>query len=171
MAHHALAAMIFRAFQARSEGRWQFRIEVAVSSLLAIPMSLDLHDIWNRLIDDLEGPVLKTDKLQEEHPQDISRLRQHARAISWGNPQVLMLELTRAHDWRQDWYETTTAFKIQKYKMPQERILNLLPLGWAVEVIPLTVRIRGSFHEPCWLKILDMFGISSLGSQSRFLQK
>ena len=50
---------------------------------------------------------------------------------------------------------------------------NLLPRGWAVEVIPLTVGIRGSLHdsEPCWLEILDRFGISSLGTQSRFLQE
>ena len=55
-AHHALAAMRFRAFQAPSEGRWQFHIEVAVSSLRATPVPLDLYDVWNRLIDDLEEP-------------------------------------------------------------------------------------------------------------------
>ena len=44
-AHHALVAMIFRAFQAHSEGRWQFHIEVAVSSLRAIPVPLDLYDV------------------------------------------------------------------------------------------------------------------------------
>ena len=55
-AHHALAAMIFRAFQAHSEGRWQLHIEVAVSSLRAIPVPLDLYDVWNRLIDSLEEP-------------------------------------------------------------------------------------------------------------------
>ena len=48
-------------------------------------------------------------------------------------------------------------------------MLTLLQRGWAVEVIPLTVGIRGSFHEPCWLEILHNFGISSQGTQSRFL--
>ena len=55
-AHYALAAIIFRAFQAHSEGRWQFHIEVAVGSLRAIPVPRDLYDMWNRLIDDLQKP-------------------------------------------------------------------------------------------------------------------
>ena len=50
-------------------------------------------------------------------------------------------------------------------------MLTLLPPGWAVEAIPLTVGIRGSFLEPCWLEILNRFGISSQGPQSRFLQE
>ena len=108
--------MVFRAFQAHSEGRWQLHIEVAVSSLRAIPVTLDRYDVRNRLIDDLEEPDSITARQQEEHPQDLSRLQPVAWAISWGNRQVLLLELTRAYDWRQDWYETTNAFKIQKYK-------------------------------------------------------
>ena len=50
-------------------------------------------------------------------------------------------------------------------------MLTLLPRGWAVEVISLIVGMRGSFHEPCWLEILQRFGISSQGAQSRFLQE
>ena len=62
-AHHALAAMIFRAFQAHSVSRWQFHIETAVSNLRAIPVPLDLYDLWNRVIDDLEEPDSDTDRL------------------------------------------------------------------------------------------------------------
>ena len=43
-AHYALAAIIFRAFQAHSVGSWQFHIETAVSRLRAIPVPLDLYD-------------------------------------------------------------------------------------------------------------------------------
>ena len=50
-------------------------------------------------------------------------------------------------------------------------MLTLLPQGCAVEFISLTVGIRGSFHEPCWLEILHRFGISSQGPQSRFLHE
>ena len=88
-------------------------------------MPLDLYDVWNRLIDGLEEPDSITARPQEEHAQNLSRLRPDAWAISWGNLQVLLLELTRAYDWRQDWYETTNAFKIQKYKRLQERMLTL----------------------------------------------
>ena len=74
---------------------------------------LDLLDTWNNVVDALEEPDDDTDEIMMEHDhlQDLSRLRPDAIAISWSNRQVLLLELTRAHDWRQDWYETTDAFK------------------------------------------------------------
>ena len=50
-------------------------------------------------------------------------------------------------------------------------MLNLLPQGWVVEIIPLTVGIQGSFHEPCWLKILNRFRISWQVTQPGFLQE
>jgi hypothetical protein len=48
-------------------------------------------------------------------------------------------------------------------------MLNLLPQGWKVETVPLTVGIRGSIHEPSWLRILDRFGISARKDQEQFL--
>ena len=80
-----------------------------------------------------------------------------------------MLELTRAHDWRQEWFEITDDAKTLRYKRMQERVLNLLPQGWEVETIPLTVGIRGSIHKPNWPKILDRFGISARKDQEQFL--
>lgn len=77
-APHALAAMIFTAFQARSAGRWQCHIEIAVSSLRAIQAPLDLLDMWNRMVDALEEPdANNTDGIitEGELPQDLSRLR------------------------------------------------------------------------------------------------
>ena len=136
-AHHALAAMILLAFQAHGEGLWQFHIEVAVSSLRAIPVPLDLYEVLNRLIDDLEEPDSITARPQEEHPQDLSRLRLDARAISWVNQQVLLLELNRAYDWRQDWYETTNAFKIQK-----------ISKAAGADADPATTGVGGRSHSP-----------------------
>ena len=75
-APHALAAMIFTAFQARSAGRWQCHIEIAVSSLRAIQAPLDLLDMWNRMVDALEEPdANNTDGIitEGELPQDLSR--------------------------------------------------------------------------------------------------
>lgn len=54
---------------------------------------------------------------------------------------MLILELTHAYDWRQDWSDTTDAAKRQRYKRLQERMLPMLPQGWEVEIIPLTVGI------------------------------
>ena len=107
--------------------------------------------------------------MKEKPPQDLSRLHPDGWAISWSNRQVLLLE--RAHDWRQDWCEATGTFKTGRYKQLQERMQGLLPQGWAVEVIPLTVGIRGSLHEPTWRRILDRFGFDSQATQTRFLQE
>ena len=168
-AHHAIAERIFTAFQSHGAGRWQFHIETAVGSLRAIQIPLDLHGRWNRMIDDLEEPESDPSGAEEGNIQDLSRLRPDGWAISWGKRQVLMLELTRAHDWRQDWFEITDAAKTLRYKRLQERMLNLLPQGWKVETVPLTVGIRGSIHEPSWLRILDRFGISARKDQEQFL--
>ena len=171
-AHHALAAMIFTALQAHSTGRWQLHRELTVGSLRAIQVPLDLLDTWNNMVDALEEPGDDTHATRREHhhPQDLSRLRPDAIAISWSKRQVLLLELTRAYDWRQDWYEATDAFKTQRYKQLQERMLGLLPRGWVVETIPLTIGIRGSLHEPTWRRTLDRLGCSSQVTQTRFLQ-
>ena len=126
-AHHALAAMKFRAFQAHSVGRWQFHIKVAVSSLRTIPVQLDLYDTWNRLIYDLHKPYSDSDRLEEEQQQEVPGTLATSAGGLGRNLQVLLLELTRAHNWGQDWYETTGTFKIQKYKRLQEQMLNLLP--------------------------------------------
>ena len=55
--------------------------------------------MWNRLIDYLEEPYSDTDKLEEDQLHDLLLLQPDAWAISWGNRQVLLLELNRAHDW------------------------------------------------------------------------
>ena len=86
-AHHALAAMIFTAFQAHSTGRWQLHrdSESTVSSLRAIQVPLDLLDTWNNMVDALEEPDYDTDAImiEHDHPEGLSRLRPDAIAISW----------------------------------------------------------------------------------------
>ena len=67
---------------------------------------------------------------------------------------MLLLELTRAHDWKQDWADTTDAFKTRRYRRLQEQMEALLPAGWVVQVVPLTIGIRGSLHVPTWSRIL-----------------
>ena len=47
---------------------------------------------------------------------------------------------------------------------------DLLPRGWVVETVPLTVGIRGSLHEPTWRGILGRFGIAAQITQKHFLR-
>ena len=60
--------------------------------------------------------------------------------------------------------------KIQRYEPLREKMQGLLPTGWIVETAPLTVGIRGSLHEPAWIRLLDRFGVSTRDTQVRFLQ-
>ena len=74
-----------------------------MSSLRALDVPIDMHDSWNRMVDELDE--METD--DDDQPGVLTRLRPDAWAVSWGKRQVLLLELTRAHDWRQDWASVT----------------------------------------------------------------
>jgi FixJ family two-component response regulator len=159
-----LKKLIIQALQAHNVARWQFHPELAVSSLRALDVPIDMHDSWNRMVDELDEMEMDDDDLTGV----LARLRPDAWAISWGKRQVLLLELTRAHDWRQDWASTTDTFKVQRYARLQTRMQALLPWGWVVETVPLTIGVRGSIHEPTWRRILDRFGIETRDTQERF---
>ena len=115
------------------------------------------------MVDALEELGPDADRSGAERPQVLERLRPDAYAISWSKQQVLLLELTRAHDWKQDWANTTNVGKApgRRYARLQEQMENLLPAGWVVETVPLTIGIRGSLHVPTWSRILDRLGITA----------
>ena len=169
-AHHAIAGRILDMLKTHSVDRWQFHPELAVSSLRAIDVPLDLLDPWNRMVDELDEMDIDDDPTGDENSQVLTRLRPDVWAISWSQRQVLLLELTRAHDWRQDWASTTDTFKLQRYALLRQRMQDLLPRGWVVETVPLTVGIRGSLHEPTWRGILGRFGIAAQITQKHFLR-
>ena len=171
-AHHAIAALILHMLQTHNVCRWQFHPELAVGSLRAIDVPLDLHDAWNRMVDELDEMDIDDDLTGDENLQALARLLPDAWAISWGKRQVLLLELTRAHDWREDWASTTDTFKMQRYARLQQRMQDLLPRGWVVDTVPLTASagIRRSLHEPIWRRILERFGMSSKTTQDLVFQ-
>ena len=47
---------------------------------------------------------------------------------------------------------------------------DLLPRGWVVETVPLTVEIRGPLPEQAWRATLDRFGITARSTQGHFLR-
>jgi hypothetical protein len=157
-AHHAIAARILLMLQTQFNSQWHFHPELAVSSLRAIDVPLDLHGPWHRMVDELDEADDTDQEVDHLHP--LARLRPDIWAISWSKRQVLLLELTRANDWRQDWASTTDAFKVHWYARLQTRMQSLLPQGWVVDTVPLTVGIRGSLDEPAWDRTLDRFGSS-----------
>ena len=169
-AHHAIAKHILTTLRAQSIGRWHFYAELAVGSLRAITAPIDMYDVWNYMVDTLEEMEPDADMSDAERPQVLVRLRPDAFAISWSKRQVLLLELTRAHDWTQDWAVSTGALKTQRYERLQEQMQALLPVGWMVETVPLTIGIRGSLTVPTWSRILGRFGITDRITQDHFLR-
>jgi hypothetical protein len=130
--------------QADNVDRWQFHLKLAVCCLRAIP--LDMLDPWNRIVDELDEldqmEMSDEDMTVVDNVQTLSRLRPDALAVSWSKRQVFLLELTRAHDWRQDWARTTDTYKVQRYARLQTQMQDLPglpPRGWVVE--------RGSFRR------------------------
>ena len=168
LAHHAIARVIFQLLTEHTAGRWQLYAETPVYALRAIATPQDLHDMWNRMVDALESDGSDEDRADEDG-QQINRLRPDGWAISWSRRQVLILELTRAHDWQEDWHTITDRNKTLRYTRLQELMRASLPQGWIVEIITLTLGIRGSFDEGRWAQILDRFGITKADNQRRFM--
>jgi len=169
LAHHAIANVIFQLLRTLAVGNWVLLSETPVHALRAIDVPQDLYDPWNRMVDVLEEAVSDEERTDEDRPQRLSRLRPDGWAISWSRRQVLLLELTRAHDWQSDWYMVTDRSKKQRYRGLQERMSRLLPQGWTVVTLPLTLGVRGSFDELSWKQVLDRFGITEDKDQRRFM--
>ena len=122
------------------------------------------------MVDELENDSPDSVSTDSEHQKTLGRLRPDAWALSWSRRQVLILELTRAHDWQEEWYSITDSNKTLRYARLQEMMMRLLPQGWTVEIIPLTLGIRGSFNEGSWAQVLDKFDITLVDSRRRFMQ-
>ena len=67
---------------------------------------------------------------------------------------LLMLEVTRAVDGREDCHTTTDTYKRQRYQLVQETLALNLP-GWSVETLTFTIGTRGSYSESVWQAILQ----------------
>ena len=169
-AHHAVANVIFQLLRVHTAGNWQLHVETPVYALRAIEVPSDLYHMWNRMIDELEDDNPDRVPTDSDHQQTIGRLRPDGWALSWSRRQVLILELTRAHDWQEDWHSITDSNKTLRYARLQEMMMSLLPQGWTVEILPLTLGIRGSFNEGSWAQILDRFDITLADSRRRFMQ-
>ena len=95
----------------------EFHPELAVGRLRAIDVPLDLYDQWNRMVDELDDMDIDRGRRpdRDENTQALALLRPDAWGIAFSKQhwQVLLLELTRANDWRQDWASTTDTYKVQ----------------------------------------------------------
>ncbi len=94
---------------------------------------------------------------------DIRRKRSDGWAVHWNRRMIRILEFTRCNDSLPDWRETTEKYKTWRYQPLRDRMTELIPPGWSVEVVNFTVGIRGSFAETSWRAALTSLGVSEGG--------
>ena len=56
--------------------------------------------------------------------------------------QILLLEITRAHDWHEEWSRATDESKRGRYARLRERMQGLLPTGWSWKQFPESANSR-----------------------------
>ena len=159
-AHHTLAGMIFDTVR-EAGGGWDIHRELTVAGLQGIPVPQAAMGDWYRMCDELAEQDLMTDT-EADLPlaSSIRRKRPDGWAVHWGQHMIRILEFTRCNDYRQDWRETTEQYKTRRYQPLRDRMAELLPRGWSVEIVNFTLGIRGSFAETCWTEALTGLGVS-----------
>ena len=159
-AHHTLAGMIFNTIRAAGGG-WDVHRELTVAGLHGIPVPQAAMGDWYRMCDELVEQDIMTDTGADLNlSSGIRRKRPDGWAVHWGRRLLRILEFTRCNDYRQDWRETTEQYKTGRYQPLRDRMTELLPRGWSVEVVNFTLGIRGSFAETCWTAALTGLGVS-----------
>ena len=162
-AHHTLAGMVFNAV-IDAGGGWAVHRELTVAGLQGIPMPQDAMTDWYRMCDEMTEQDLMTDTAADlSLASGIRRKRPDGWAVHWGRRMIRILEFTRCNDYRQDWRETTEQYKTGRYQPLRDRMTELLPRGWSVEIVNFTLGIRGSFAESRWTAALTALGVSEAG--------
>ena len=113
------------------------------------------EDTWARFFDQNRGGLPAGITLDT-----IGRQRPDAVAVEWNKRAIYILEFTRAGDSRQDFHVHTDSAKVERYTPLRDRLREVVPGGWRVEIIPFTIGIRGSFHEPSWSRNLQALGVA-----------
>ena len=162
-AHHNLAAMLFTRLGQEPCG-WSIHQEVTVDCLRGIDTPLDCRDAWQRACDALTDMELVGPDEDAVIDTGLGRKRPDAFAFNWRCKTVLILEFTRAYDARPDWHTETDRYKTDRYAPLRDKLRSCLAHTgsgrWSVDIVPLTLGVRGSFDEGRWALNLAKFGLS-----------
>ena len=74
----------------------------------------------------------------------------------------MILEFTRGYDWRPDWHTDSDQYKTERYLRLRDKLLRWLGDGWSVEIVTLTLGVRGSYEEGSWTSHLAKFGLTGI---------
>jgi hypothetical protein len=155
--------MVLNAVRAAGVG-WDVHRELTVAGLQGIPVPVDAMTDWYRMFDYLTDGNLMTDTAAElALASGIRRKRPDGWAVHWNRRKIRILEFTRCNDSRPDWRETTEQYKTGRYQPLRDRMTELLPTSWSVEIVNFTVGIRGSFAETILRAALTVLGVSEAG--------
>jgi len=156
-AHHNLVILLWGWLQ-RASSRWVIHREMTVEALCGLASPPDCHNDWQRAVDELRDSDLDFGEDQAE-TAGLLRKRPDGFAFNWGSKTVLILEFTRAYDWRVTWHTDMDQLKRTRYTALQNKLSACLGKSWKVEVVPFTMGVRGSYCEPGWRAALGRFGI------------
>ncbi len=121
-------------------GGWDVHRELTVAGLQGIPVPVDAMQDWYRMFDYLTDGDPMTDTAAElSLASSIRRKRPDGWAVHWNRRMIRIHQPLR------------------------DRMTELLPPGWSVEIINFTVGIRGSFAETSWRAALTALGVSEAG--------
>ena len=136
---------------------------------------VDCQADWQRrAVDELHEPDLEI----EEDPATAAgllRKRPDGFALHWDSKNVLILEfttnrITRAYDWRATWHTDMDRVKTDRYVPLRDKLSRCLPAGWTVDILPLSLGVRGSYSEQTWRAALERFGVTNAKATELMLQ-
>ena len=125
--------------------------------MCCVQVLLDLCYMWQMLCDSL------TD---DPSTASFARHRPDALAFNFVKRQLLILEFTRASDKRENWSETTDAQKRERYTPLCSWLKRNLPSQWTVDILTLSLGVRGSFNPLTWHSNLARLGIPETASRT-----
>jgi hypothetical protein len=121
---------------------------------------------WYSMCNELTEHHLMTDaEANVALAASIRKKRPDRWALQWGRRLIRILDFTRCNDrdYRQDWHETTETYKTSRYQPLSDRMTEVLPRGWSVEIVNFTLGMPGLFAKTRWTASLMALGVSVAG--------
>ena len=157
-AHHNLVMMLWGRLE-NASSRWKIYREMTVDALHGLEAPLDCQDEWQRAVDELVELDLETgDDLAAA--AGLLRKRPDGFAFNWSSKTVLILEFTRAYDWRDTWHTDMDRLKTERYVPLRDKLSHSLPSGWNVAIVTFSLGVRGSYDVQTWQAALQRFNLN-----------
>jgi hypothetical protein len=113
-----------------------------------IPVLVDAMPDWYHMFDYLADGDLMTDAAAELSISSCIRRKQlDVWAVHCSQRMIRIIGFTRCNDFRLDWRKTTEQYKSVRDQPLRDKMTELLPPSWSVEIVNFTVGISDSLAE------------------------